>query len=151
VRTPCVVECTNVDTYSIEEDPATNPPGVRIYFEGAVAWYEIRSAHASYAPIYEDMKLKSSIWLWIQEQRSIHCRNSSTQPSLALLRRELPERFTTRVPDPLDAFHAYFIERLIQMHNTGEMLTVGPAGIYPQWMDCLLHPNLRNAYPVHPL
>lgn len=150
---------SNIEKFAIEEDRDVDPASVKIYFEGTVAWYQIISPHPSYMSKLEYMKLKAEIWLWIQHRRSnilqrplsVYARNPRAYqrwPTLGQIRRDLPLHFTSRTFDPIDAFHPYIIERIIQSHLSGETLAVGPEGIQPQWMECSLAKDLENAYPV---
>jgi hypothetical protein len=40
------------------------------------------------------------------------------------------------------------IEQIIQSHLSGAMLSVGPEGIDPRWMECQVVIDLENKYPV---
>jgi len=150
---------SNIEKFAIEEDIDVDPPSVKVYFEGTLAWYQIVSTHPSYISKFADMKLKAEIWLWIQRKRSnslhrppsLYVRNPRSNkrwPSLSQVRHDLPPHFTSRTFDPIDAFHPYFIERIIQSHLSEETLAVGPEGIDPKWMECSLARDLENAYPV---
>lgn len=97
------------------------------------------------------MQLKSQIWLWIQHKRSailVRSKSRTTWPSLKQLQRDLPIHLQSRGIDPIDSFHPYFIERIIQNHLSGETLAVGPEGIDPQWMQCQAVIDLENKYSV---
>ena len=149
--TPCRIQSSNIEKFAIEEDTEINPPSVKIYFEGTLAWYEIVSAHPSYAAIFANMQLKAQIWLWIQLRRSaivVKSITRTTWPSLKQLHRDFPSHLQSRGGDLIDAFHSYFIERIIQSHLSGEALSVGPEGVNPQWMECQAVIDLQNKYPV---
>jgi hypothetical protein len=150
---------SNIEKFAIEEDTDVVPASVKIYFEGTLAWYQIISPHLSYLSKFADMKLKAEIWLWIQHKRSnsilrpqsLYARTPRANqrwPTLGQVRRDLPPHFTSRAFDPMDTFHPYFIERIIQSHLSEETLAVGPEGIQPQWMECQLAKDLENTYPV---
>jgi hypothetical protein len=146
----------NVVKFSIEED-ITNPAGVKIFFEGGLAWYEIISAHPSYAVIFRNMQLKARLWLWIQLRRSnalVKRGFKHTSPSLKQLQERLPPHFTSVFPDPIDAFHPYLIERIIQSElseETEKTLAVGPEGVNPEWFACEAVQDLRVKYFVSTL
>jgi hypothetical protein len=97
------------------------------------------------------MQLKARIWLWIQHKRSDVLGNSPNRkklPTLSQLYRSLPDHFKSRHNDPIDAFHPYLIERIIQSQLSGETLAVGPEGIEPQWSECQAVVELERKYPV---
>ena len=129
-----------------------NPPSVKIYFEGTIAWYEIIAPAAQYQPIFEDMQRKAAIWLWIQHRRSPRCMKSSkrpTWPSFKQLQKFVPP-YLNSGDDPLEKYHPYLIERIIQSHLSGETLSVGPEGVDPKWFECQLAIDLETKYPVRP-
>ena len=129
-----------------------DPPAVKIFFEGEMAWYRIVSVHPRYTSIFRTMELKARLWLWIQLQRSEALTASATRrtPSLKSLMRKLPSYFSLEVNDPFHTFHSYLIERIIQSHFMGEQLAVGPANIMPKWMDTMLLDDFRAKYAVPP-
>jgi hypothetical protein len=96
------------------------------------------------------MQLKARIWLWMQLKRTVGLNTTrKTGPTLKQLQRELPSYFKLRIPNPIDAFHPYFVERIIQSHFSGEAFAVGPEGVNPDWMGCQLVTDLQNKYRVH--
>jgi hypothetical protein len=158
-QSPCLIKVSNIEKFAIEEDTEVDPASVKIYFEGTLAWYQIISSHPSYTSKFADMKLKAEIWLWIQHRRSnslhrppsLYARNPrATQrwPTLGQVRRDLPLHLNPHIFNPIDAFHPYFIERIIQSHMSEETLAVGPEGVQPQWMECQLAKDFENTYPV---
>lgn len=97
------------------------------------------------------MQLKTRIWLWIQHKRSaalVNSQNRKTWPTLNQLYRSLPDYFKSRHNNPIDTFHPYLIERIIQSQLSGETLAVGPEGIEPQWSECQAVVKLERKYPV---
>jgi hypothetical protein len=144
---------SNIEYFAIEEN-ASNSNILKISIEGGLAWYEIKSVHPSYTSIFVDMQLKARIWCWIQRRRSSIVSNNasarSSWPSLKMLYRDLPDHFKLRYRDPIDAFHPYIIERIIQSDLFGEALLVGPEGIQPEWMQCKATRDLAKKYPVRP-
>jgi len=150
---PCFIQISDIAKFAIEEDDTVSPPSVRIYFEGGLAWYLIGSVRPTYQAVYDEMALKARIWLWIQLKRSkiLIKDNQRTKnwPSWRILHNEFPRHLKSdRYKEPLDEFHPYFIERVIQAHISGEPLSVGPDGLDPMWMDCLLAGDLQEKYPV---
>jgi hypothetical protein len=100
------------------------------------------------------MQLKAQIWIWIQYQRSEHLGDAAntTYPTLAMIRNDLPPHLKLRIGDPIDAFHSYFIERIIQSDKLEETLScVGRPAVDPQWMKCQLVTDLKKKYRVKPL
>jgi hypothetical protein len=100
------------------------------------------------------MQLKAQLWMWIQHKRSailVKSKKKTKWPSLKQCQRELPPHLKSRVFDPLDAFHPYLIERIVQSHLLGDTLSVGPEGIDPRWMECQLAIDFKDKYPVHML
>jgi hypothetical protein len=149
--TPCAVQSSNVAKFAIEEASTSNPPGVKIYFEGGLAWYEIISVHPSYASIFADMRLKARLWLWVQHRRSAILTKSSTRkrwPTLKQISHDVPWHLKTRIHDPIDTFHAYLIEQILQSHLEQEKLAVGPPDVDPKWSKCQLFLDLEEKYPV---
>ena len=144
------IRVQDVDKFAIEENDQTSPPTVTIYFEGAFAWYIIDSVDPSYASIFTEMQLKAQVWLWIQHKRSgaLAVTHRKHWPSLRLLQRDMPIHLRSRVKDPMDTFHTYIIERLLQSNISGEALSVGPEGVQPQWMETQLAEDLQSAHPV---
>src|SRR5579859_6572822 len=69
-------------------------------------------------------------------------------PSLKQLMRDVPTYFQEEYADPIDAFHPYLIERVIQADLAGETLAVGPEGIMPEWMGCRAVLDLEEKYPA---
>lgn len=152
IPAPCSIQSTNVCRFSLEEDATiARQTTVKIYYEGELAWYEIISPHPSYAPIYANMLLKAEIWLWIQYRRATILTNNKsklTGPSLKQVLRELPFRFKSRIADPIDAFHHYFIECIIQSNYFEKTMIAGPEGLDPRWMESQFASDLQYKYPV---
>jgi len=97
------------------------------------------------------MQLKAQTWLWIQYKRSAALLKGAHRkhwPSLKVLQRDLPVHLRSRIPDPIEAFHPYFIERILQSEASGETLTVGPEGFLPLWMETQFVIDLESKYPV---
>ena len=100
------------------------------------------------------MELKAQLWMWIQHKRSailVKSKRRTKCPSLKQCQRELPSHLKSRIIDPLDTFHLYLIERIIQGHFSGDTLSVGPEGVDPRWMECQLTTDFKDKYPVHML
>jgi hypothetical protein len=153
LASPCSVQISNIAKFAIEEDDTVSPPSVKIYFEGGLAWYLIESVRPTYQGAYDEMSLKARIWLWIQRKRSKILINnkpkSKNWPTWKILQSEIPHHLKSgRYKDPLDAYHPYFIERIIQGYISGETLSVGPEGVDPMWMECRLAIDLQDKYPV---
>jgi len=70
-----------------------------------------------------------------------------TWPSLKQLQRLIPP-YLNSGDDPLEKYHPYLIERIIQSHVSGESLAVGPEGVDPKWFECQLAIDLETNYPV---
>lgn len=150
---PCSIQISNINKFAIEEDDTVSPPSVKIYFEGGLAWYLIESVRPTYQDVYDEMNLKARIWLWIQHKRSTmilnNKSNSKNWPTLKILNNNFPHHLRTNwCKDPLDVYHPYFIERIIQAYVSGETLSVGPDGLDPKWMDCRLAVDFQDKYPV---
>jgi hypothetical protein len=153
LASPCSIQVSNLAKFAIMEDETVSPPSVKIYFEGALAWYLIETPEPQYRKVFDEMSLKARIWLWIQHKRSKILVNnklgSRTLPSWKILESDLPHHFrSNRCKNPLDAYHPYFIERVIQGSFSGETLAVGPDGLDPKWLDCRFAVDLENRYPV---
>jgi hypothetical protein len=149
--TPCNIRISDVVNFSIEEDRSQSPSSVKIWLEGTLAWYRIVSPSPEYEAIFADMQLKAQIWIWIQYQRSEQLRStrSTTYPTLEMIRRDLPAHFKLRTGDPIDVFHPYFIERVIQSDKLEETLAcVGQPNVNPQWMNCQFVKDLQKKYRV---
>jgi hypothetical protein len=152
VPTPCRLRVDGIELFSIEKDGQVDPPSVKIWFKGALAWYEIVTATAEYDPIFQDMKRKASLWEWVQDKRVENRKNPAKRPAwptLNMLTRDMPAHLDFG-DDPMNKYHAFLIERIIQSHHIGD-LEPHCSGVDLKWMECQLARDLEAKYPVRQL